>query len=105
MIEYPTTLPTDAVQVVIDKLRGKDVALSLLAKASWNLQGFGMSQLVPGTQVTVMATSWSETELADKLQVLAQPQGRSATAVAIPWEIVLPLLLDLVRRWLGERPI
>jgi hypothetical protein len=45
MINYPNVLPTDAVLVIVDKLRGKNTEWSTVMLAGWNLLGFALSQI------------------------------------------------------------
>lgn len=44
---YPVGLPTEAIMILIDKLRGSNVGNNDLLLASWNLVGYGLSQLSP----------------------------------------------------------
>jgi|694.fasta_scaffold00244_82 hypothetical protein len=45
MINYPNTLPTDAVLIIVDKLRGKTSNWSDVMLAGWNLLGYALSQI------------------------------------------------------------
>lgn len=45
MINYPNTLPTDAVLVIVDKFRGKVTDWPAVMLAGWNLLGYALSQI------------------------------------------------------------
>lgn len=45
MINYPNTLPTDALILIVDRLRGKSNDWNAVLLASWNLLGFALSQI------------------------------------------------------------
>lgn len=44
---YPPSLPIEAIMIIIDKLRGSIVPTNDLILASWNLVGYGLSQVNP----------------------------------------------------------
>lgn len=45
MINYPTSLPTDALLMIVDRLRGKSNDWNSVLLASWNLLGYALSQV------------------------------------------------------------
>lgn len=48
MIDFPNQIPTDAIMLVIDKIRGrKDVNNREFAQALWNVVGYAASQALP----------------------------------------------------------
>lgn len=47
MISYPVVMPTDALLLLLDKVRGKPVAVSELVHGAWNVLGYGLSQTLP----------------------------------------------------------
>lgn len=103
MVAYPTALPTDAVAVLINKLRGQDVSLADLLLAEWNLQGFAFS-FVSDTPSGAAALSFpDDAALATYLEDNCVNLSVASAPAAIPWEILVPILLDLVRKWLSER--
>lgn len=102
MIAYPTSLPTDAVMIVVSKLRGNEVPLGQLGQAAWNLQGFAMSQLGGLNTSAAALDKWDECKLADTLESAAKSYstGDYSPLFAIPWNVVLPVLLNLLQKWL-----
>lgn len=47
MIAYPVVMPTDALMLLLDKVRGKPVAVSELVHGAWNVIGYGLNQSLP----------------------------------------------------------
>jgi len=45
MTPFPAGLPTSAIMILIDKLRGSIVPNNDLILAAWNLAGYGLSQI------------------------------------------------------------
>lgn len=101
MVEYPTSLPADAVVVFIDKLRGKDVETGLAVKAGWNLIGYGLGTAFPVQVNDQQARSLDDAAAADFLEQHLLG-ARAANAAAVPWDIILPILFDVIRRWLSQ---
>ena len=47
MIAYPQIMPTEALMLLLDKVRGKPVAVSELVHGAWNVIGYGLNQSLP----------------------------------------------------------
>lgn len=45
MTNYPNILPTDAVLLIVDKLRGKPSDWNTVLLAAWNILGYALSQI------------------------------------------------------------
>ena len=45
MTPFPNGLPTAAIMIIIDKLRGSNVPNTDLILAAWNLAGYGLAQV------------------------------------------------------------
>lgn len=50
MTPYPVGLPTEAIMILIDKLRGSDVQTNDLILAAWNLAGYALNQITPSAE-------------------------------------------------------
>jgi hypothetical protein len=61
MTPFPAGLPTSAIMILIDKLRGSIVPNNDLILAAWNLAGYGLSQIA--TEPTPAPTPAAEDEL------------------------------------------
>lgn len=47
MIAYPQVMPTDALMLLLDKVRGHPVDVSELVHGAWNVIGYGLNQSLP----------------------------------------------------------
>lgn len=47
MVQYPIDMPTDALMLMLDKVRGKDVEVPKLIAAAWNVAGYGLGKWQP----------------------------------------------------------
>ena len=101
MISFPQTMPTDAMMLVVDRLRGKkpDVGNKEFCNALWNIVGYAADQVVPDDKQIFQET---EVSLEDFAAILEQaiPQGdfhgNPITIGIIPWAIVLKTALKLL---------
>jgi hypothetical protein len=101
MISFPQTMPTDAMMLVVDRLRGKkpDVGNKEFCNALWNIVGYAADQVVPDDKQIFQET---EVSLEDFATILEQaiPQGEfhgnPITIGIIPWAIVLKTALKLL---------
>jgi hypothetical protein len=100
MISYPKSMPTDAMMLLVDKIRGKqDVGNKEFSNALWNLVGYAADQVIPDDKQIFQD---SEVSLEDFAAILEQaiPQGdfhgNPITIGIIPWAIVLKTALKLL---------
>lgn len=101
MVDYPDSMPTDAILVLVDKLRGKQVELSLALKAAWNIAGYAMSQIVKeGKPIVKSEDPRSDSDDADLLQSIvamhSNPTGETVAKAMVPWVIVLRIALKVL---------
>jgi len=100
MINFPNSMPTDAMMLVVDKVRGKkDVGNKEFSNALWNIVGYAADQVIPDDKQIFQN---AEVSLADFAAILEQaiPQGdfhgNPITIGIIPWAIVLKTALKLL---------
>jgi hypothetical protein len=100
MISYPKSMPTDAMMLLVDKIRGKqDVGNKEFSNALWNLVGYAADQVIPDDKQIFQD---AEVSLEDFAAILEQaiPQGdfhgNPITIGIIPWAIVLKTALKLL---------
>lgn len=107
VLAYPTDIPAETLQLVIDALRGtpnvpKD------AHALWHVIGYGLGKLLPDQLVVASgaprAQAISEAQAADHLACMlpdVQYGQVATTAAVLPWGLILPVLFQLALKWLG----
>lgn len=100
MINFPNSMPTDAMMLVVDKVRGKkDVGNKEFSNALWNIVGYAADQVIPDDKQIFQET---EVSLEDFAAILEQaiPQGdfhgNPITIGIVPWAIVLKTALKLL---------
>jgi hypothetical protein len=100
MIDFPDSMPTDAMMLIVDKIRGKkDVGNKEFSNALWNIVGYAADQVIPDDKQIFQD---AEVSLEDFATILEQaiPQGEfhgnPITIGIIPWAIVLKTALKLL---------
>lgn len=98
---YPTSVPTAAVvQLVIDAVQKKEVDYKEAAHACWQIAGYGLSQW-DVHPTPMFAGKLSDDAVCEALRSLLPSEG--VKAAAIPWGVLLPILFELVLKWLGPK--
>lgn len=96
MIPYPTDMPLDAMQVVVDTIRSKSLnKKSEFAEAVWNVQGYAQSKAFGEPQVGFGSPAPLTDE--EACEVLEAGPGRGA---AIPWSAMAKWALQLALKLL-----
>ena len=104
---YASDLPADAVQLVIDSLRNRAVDVKEAVHATYHMISYGLGVWDPHPNI-VGATFLTADQAADVLEQTKLPQGvLDETVKALPWNMLLPLLLKLAERlleqWLAQK--
>lgn len=47
LVKYPDVLPAECFTLLLEKVQGKDVPVSELVNAAWNVAGFGLGKWFP----------------------------------------------------------
>lgn len=90
---YPAELPKAEAAVVLAYLRHKSGTIADVLEAAWYIQGYGMS-FIPQTP-TFGAAPADDGQLEAALAGIVE---ESQTMKAVPWALLLPLVLQLVQR-------
>lgn len=94
MVDYPASLPTDALLTLLDVVRGKTDA-SKAVHAAWNVLGYGLAQ---GFPVQQGIGDHSDAATVEALEALIASQ-ENPSAIGFPsvaFAIALKLALKLV---------
>ena len=98
-MRYPVDFPRQELVNLANYLRGNqpvvDIACAL--ECSWWVMGYGLS-FIPHDHPPMMA-GMTAAAAADILASAAAYHGDDA-ATAVPWSIIIPIIVDLIRRWL-----
>lgn len=93
MVEYPLTLPTDALMTLLDVVRGK-TDTSKAVHAAWNILGYGLAQGFPIQQGIGDSSDAATAEAIEALIAYDHPEAVGFPAVALG--IVLRLALKII---------
>lgn len=96
MVEYPDSLPTDAVLVIIDRLRGKQIENAKLILAAWNLTGYALSQVTKENKPIIKSEDQrndsDDAALLESILTMSEnPTGEAVVKAVIPWVLVLKI--------------
>ena len=94
MIEYPLTLPTDALMTLLDVVRGK-VDTSKAVQAAWNILGYGLAQGFPIQQGIGDHSDDATIEALEAL-IASQENPEAVGFPSVAFAIVIKLALKLV---------
>ena len=100
MINFPDQIPTDAIMVIIDRIRGKaDVSNKVFAQALWNLVGYAANQAVPDDKTIFEGREIGLEDFASILeQALEQSKyhANEVTLGIVPWALILKTALKVL---------
>lgn len=100
MMPYPTTVPTNALDMVIATLRGNPPPTATAIHAIWQVLGFCLGQLLPDT-TPAPVQPLSHSEVVSHLAVLQQHGVLSA----LPWQQIIATLLTVLGQLLGKQGV
>lgn len=103
--DYPTDFPSSGVwQLVADALRNRTVNVKETLHAAWHVAGYGLAQWDVHPRPVGAAAPLSAEDAAALCEGQADEPAMGA-AVGLPWDRLLPVVLDLaallLRKLLG----
>ena len=102
MYPYPPNLPTEEIAILIGYLRGSPPPIPAALHACWVVSGYALSQVLPDQPAVIVgATALSRDHVAGQLSLLIGTEPIASASV--PWELILPVLADLLRELIGRR--
>lgn len=104
MLQFPSSLPTEAIQILVKKLRKKeDVAFSRLNHAAWEVYGYASSQLLPDADTMPALHFSSDEDMVFGLEALIAGDPRAPRMSSIGWKGIMKSLLDMLVKSLLEK--
>lgn len=101
LMPFPTELPIEAIGLIVDRIRGKAIALPVALNAAWNLAGYAATQ-IPATneEQPVYEYPVSDDEIVSLLENLSELQNLETEQPVklgiIPWLIILKICVKLL---------
>lgn len=101
LVNYPAQFPQEAFLLVLDKVRGKDVPLSELLHAGWNVQGYAQGQIAGGGNAIGAHAAASgkdfETLLSEAIDDhAAETSGEKGLPFDVSWPTILKFVVGLL---------
>lgn len=100
MYPFPQDLPIEAVALLIDKLRGKDIPIKTTVNAAWNLAGYAAAQVTPDTPKVIGDLDFTDDEAIEMLENLLVKTTVNADGtvgfIMVPWVIVLKIAIRIL---------
>lgn len=98
--KFPKTVPVEEISIVVGYLKGgKEHDLRCVAGSAWWIAGYGMSFL-EGNEMHSLAEANAALDDSFLCCALEAAASTDEGMRAIPWSLVLPLLLKLAERLL-----
>lgn len=100
MIQFPESIPTDALVILIDKIRGKNIDINLVYQAAWNVAGYAISQIskadMPVAKNLDARTDEDDALTLEALLAMASGSPQPAKGI-IPWSIIIEIALRVLK--------
>lgn len=103
ILAYPQDFPAIALSIIMDKLRGKEIANETAVHAAWVVTGYALSNVLPDQPKivgSVVGDAALEADLIEKL--LVEHQQKAITGI-IPFAILAEIAMGLLVKFLLGR--
>jgi hypothetical protein len=107
LLPYPDSFPQEALMMMLDKIRGKDVSVPDLVHAAWNVTGYALAQSIGGGQVIAgeieALSKLSEEELLQSIINQNGEKSENSNVAAIglvPWLMVAKIAIKILKDYL-----
>mgnify|MGYP007046844037 CR=1 FL=1 len=108
LLPYPNSFPQEALMMMLDKIRGKEVAIPELVNAAWNVAGYALAQSIGGGQV-IAGEVEALSKLGDEelLSSLLEQHGAKvsdtdqvASIGLVPWLMIARIAIKLLKDYI-----
>lgn len=106
LLPYPAVFPQDALLMMLDKFRGREVSTPDLVNAAWNVAGYSLGQSLGGGQMVagnLPQLDSGEINEADLVASVLQQHGsqvdgteKAITFTVIPWIVLAKVAIKLL---------
>ena len=97
---YPQVFPQEAVMMLLDKIRGREVPLTDMIHGAWNVVGYSCQQTLGGGQIVgqeAFAQNLSDEDLLQAVLDQNNPNPEGVVSLTmIPWLLVARIALKLL---------
>lgn len=108
LLPYPNSFPQEALIMMLDKIRGKEVAIPELVNAAWNVAGYALAQSIGGGQVIAGEVD-ALSKLGDEelLSSLLEQHGAKvsdtdqvASIGLVPWLMIARIAIKILKDYI-----
>jgi hypothetical protein len=108
LLPYPNSFPQEALMMMLDKIRGKEVAVPELVNAAWNVAGYALAQSIGGGQV-IAGEIEALSKLGDEelLSSILEQHGAKvsdtdqvASLGLVPWLMIARIAIKLLKDYI-----
>lgn len=108
LLPYPNSFPQEALMMMLDKIRGKEVDIPELVNAAWNVAGYALAQSIGGGQV-IAGEVEALSKLGDEelLSSLLEQHGAKvsdtdqvASLGLVPWLMIARIAIKLLKDYI-----
>ena len=108
LLPYPNSFPQEALMMMLDKVRGKEVAIPELVNAAWNVAGYALAQSIGGGQV-IAGEVEALSKLGDEelLSSLLEQHGAKvsdtdqvASIGLVPWLMIARIAIKILKDYI-----
>ena len=108
LLPYPNSFPQEALMMMLDKVRGKEVAIPELVNAAWNVAGYALAQSIGGGQVIAGEVD-ALSKLGDEelLSSLLEQHGAKvsdtdqvASIGLVPWLMIARIAIKILKDYI-----
>ena len=101
LLPYPAAFPQEALLMMLDKFRGKEVSTPDLVNAAWNVAGYGLAQSIGGGAMVAGEVPEGTTDADLIAAVLRQhgaqvEGGESVSFTFVPWIMLAQIAVKLI---------
>ena len=106
ILAYPQDFPAIALSIIMDRLRGKEIANETAVHAAWVVTGYALNNVYPDSPEqprivgSVVGNAALEADLIEKL--LTEHQQKAITGI-IPYAILAEIAMNLLVKFLMGR--
>jgi hypothetical protein len=101
LLPYPAAFPQEALLMMLDKFRGKEVSTPDLVNAAWNVAGYGLAQSIGGGAMVANDVPEGVSD-ADLIATALRQNGvnvdgeNTTSFTFIPWVLIVSTAIKLI---------
>lgn len=100
---FPTQFPQAAMEHLVQELLGAATEpLAQLVEDAYDVLGYGLFLALDSGRASLPMLAHAEVPESDEEKAQLFKDALHPQATAIPWGVILPIILELLKKWLGR---